>query len=112
MLKTGSQHIETLRDGRQVFINGQLAGDVTVHPAFRQTIQSVGHLYDFQSAEQNRSLMTYEVDGRGPASRIWQMPGNYVELVERRRALETWATLHCGFLGRAPDHVASCLAGI
>jgi 4-hydroxyphenylacetate 3-monooxygenase len=112
MLKTGSQHIETLRDGRQVFINGQLAGDVTVHPAFRQTIQSVGHLYDFQSAEQNRSLMTYEVDGRGPASRIWQMPGNYVELVERRRALETWATLHCGFLGRAPDHVASCLAGM
>ncbi|KWV58021.1 4-hydroxyphenylacetate 3-monooxygenase [Rhizobium altiplani] len=112
MLKTGSQHIETLRDGRQVFINGQLAGDVTVHPAFRQTIQSVGHLYDFQNAEQNRSLMTYEVDGLGPASRIWQMPGNYAELVERRRALEAWATLHCGFLGRAPDHVASCLAGM
>ncbi|GLR60460.1 4-hydroxyphenylacetate 3-hydroxylase family protein [Rhizobium indigoferae] len=112
MLKTGSEHIETLRDGRQVFINGKLADDVTVHPAFRQSIQSVARLYDFQSAEQNRAIMTYEVNGAGAASRIWQMPDNYAELVARRRALETWATLHCGFLGRAPDHVASCLAGM
>ena len=112
MLKTGSQHIETLRDGRQVFINGKLVDDVTADPAFRQTIGSVGRLYDFQNAEQNRALMTYEVEGRGPASRIWQMPASYAELVERRRALEAWATLHCGFLGRAPDHVASCLTGM
>ena len=112
MLKIGSQHIETLRDGRQVFINGKLAGDVTVHPAFRQTIESVGRLYDFQCAEQNRSLMTYPVDGGDSASRIWQMPTSYAELVERRKAIEAWATLHCGFLGRAPDHVASCLTGM
>ncbi|QPB21102.1 4-hydroxyphenylacetate 3-hydroxylase N-terminal domain-containing protein [Rhizobium sp. 007] len=112
MLKTGSEHIETLRDGRHVLINGKRADDVTIHPAFCQSIQSVARLYDFQSAEQNRSLMTYEVNGVGTASRIWQMPGNHAELVERRRALETWATLHCGFLGRAPDHVASCLAGM
>jgi len=113
MLKSGLQHTETLRDGRQVFINGTLAGDVTTHAAFRETIRSVAQLYDFQSAEQNRSLMTYELGNGGDrASRIWQMPGNYTELVERRRALESWATLHCGFLGRAPDHVASCLAGM
>lgn len=112
MLKNGSQHIEALRDGRQVFINGKLADDVTVHPGFRQTIQSVARLYDFQSSAQNRDLMTYEVEGCGPVNRIWQMPGSYDELIERRRALETWAALHCGFLGRAPDHVASCLTGM
>jgi 4-hydroxyphenylacetate 3-monooxygenase len=26
--------------------------------------------------------------------------------VERRRALEAWAGLHFGFMGRSPDHVA------
>ncbi|QRM55254.1 4-hydroxyphenylacetate 3-hydroxylase N-terminal domain-containing protein [Sinorhizobium sp. BG8] len=113
MLKTGSQHTETLRDGRQVYINGQLAGDVTTHPAFRETIRSVGRLYDFQSADENRSLMTFDMEETGDrASRIWQMPKTYAELVERRKALEAWATLHCGFLGRAPDHVASCLVGM
>jgi len=112
MLKTGAQHIEALRDGRQVFINGAVAGDVTAHPAFRETVRSVARLYDFQSEERNRSLMTCETESGDRASRIWQMPATYTELVERRKALETWATLHCGFLGRAPDHVASCLSGM
>jgi 4-hydroxyphenylacetate 3-monooxygenase len=114
MIKTGSRHIESLKDGRHVFINGCLAEDVTLHPAFRRSIRSVGSLYDFQSRPDNRELMTYEVPGGGGlrANRIWQLPGNYQELVARRRALEAWAEIHAGFLGRAPDHVASCISGM
>ncbi|WP_246805414.1 4-hydroxyphenylacetate 3-hydroxylase N-terminal domain-containing protein [Mesorhizobium mediterraneum] len=114
MIKTGAQHIEMLRDGRQVYINGQTAGDVTAHPAFRQTIRSVGTLYDFQARPDNRALMTFEVPESGGqrANRIWQLPRSHAELVERRKALETWTELHYGFLGRAPDHVASCISGM
>ena len=113
MIKTGSQHIETLRDGRQVYIDGRMAGDVTVHPAFQRTAQSIGLLYDFQSRPQNADLMTFETpDEPGRANRIWQLPRSYHELVQRRKAIEAWAELHCGFLGRAPDHVASCIAGM
>jgi 4-hydroxyphenylacetate 3-monooxygenase len=114
MIKTGSRHVESLKDGRHVFINGSLAEDVTVHPAFRRSIQSVGSLYDFQSRPDNRELMTYEVPGGGGvrASRIWQLPSSYQELITRRRALEAWAEIHAGFLGRAPDHVASCISGM
>ena len=32
--------------------------------------------------------------------------------MERRRALEAWAGLHFGFMGRSPDHVASCISGM
>src|SRR5262249_62036343 len=46
------------------------------------------------------------------ASRMWQLPRWLAELVERRRALEAWAELTCGMLGRSPDHVASCIAGM
>jgi len=113
MIKTGSQHIETLRDGRQVYIDGRMAGDVTVHPAFQRTAQSIGLLYDFQSRPENADLMTFETpDEPGRANRIWQLPRSYHELVQRRKAIEAWAELHCGFLGRAPDHVASCIAGM
>src|SRR5262249_55953503 len=109
-----AQHIETLRDLRQVYINGRLAGDVTTHPAFRRTVQSIGMLYDFQASPDNVGLMTFELpDGGGErANRIWQLPRNYPELIERRQALEAWTGLHCGFLGRAPDHVASCISGM
>src|SRR5262245_57736105 len=106
MIKTGSRHIESLKDGRHVYINGSLAGDVTSHPAFRRSIQSIGSLYDFQSRPDNRELMTFDVPGSGEmASRIWQLPSSYQELITRRKALEAWAEIHAGFLGRAPDHV-------
>jgi 4-hydroxyphenylacetate 3-monooxygenase len=52
-----------------------------------------------------------DADGQR-ANRIWQLPRSYQDLITRRRALEAWAELHCGFLGRAPDHVASCLSGM
>jgi 4-hydroxyphenylacetate 3-monooxygenase len=114
MLKTGSRHIEGLKDGRQVYINGSHAGDVTSHPAFRRSIRSIGLLYDFQSRPDNRELMTFEIPGGGGerAGRIWQLPGSHQELITRRRALEAWAEIHAGFFGRAPDHVASCISGM
>lgn len=118
MLKTGSQHIETLKDGRQVYLNGSVVDDVTTHPGFRNMVATVGELYDYQSRPENVDLMTFEIPaahgGRDGdrANRIWQLPGSYDELVERRRALENWTGLHAGFLGRAPDHVASCIAGM
>jgi len=113
MIKQGAQHLQSIRDGRTVVLDGRQAGDVTVHPAFRNVCATVGEIYDFQARPENRDLMTYEVAETGErANRIWQLPTSYEELVERRRALEAWAELHCGFLGRSPDHVASCISGM
>ena len=49
MIKTGEQHIQALRDGRRVYLNGGIVGDVTTHPAFRNAVASVGKLYDFRA---------------------------------------------------------------
>jgi 4-hydroxyphenylacetate 3-monooxygenase len=112
MIKTGQQHIESLRDGRQVFINGGLAGDVTEHLAFKNSVASVGELYDFQSRPDNKEVMTFQTNSGHSANRIWQLPTSYDDLVERRKGLEAWTKLHAGFLGRSPDHVASCISGM
>ncbi len=112
MLKTGPQHIESLRDGRCIFLDGEKIADATSHPAFQGAIASVGRMYDFQCRSENRDLMTYDMDDGTRASRIWQLPGSYEELKARRQGLEAWAELHAGFLGRAPDHVASCISGL
>ena len=39
------------------------------------------------------------------------MPRNYAEMVQRRKALQAWARLSYGFMGRSPDHLASALVG-
>jgi 4-hydroxyphenylacetate 3-monooxygenase len=114
MVRTGLQYAQSLKDGRQIFINGEIAGDLAEHPAFRRTLKTVGGLFDFAARRENADLMTFEPPDAtgGRASRIWQLPQSYEDLVQRRRALEAWAELHAGFLGRSPDHVASCLSGM
>jgi 4-hydroxyphenylacetate 3-monooxygenase len=110
--KTGAEHIKSLKDGRTVYIDGKLAGDVTVHPAFRNSVASAGMLYDFQARPENIELMTFQPNGANRrVNRAWQMPRSYSEMVQRRKALQAWAGVHYGFMGRSPDHLASALVG-
>jgi 4-hydroxyphenylacetate 3-monooxygenase len=56
--------------------------------------------------------MTFRPNGSNRrVNRAWQMPRNYEEMVQRRKALQAWAALSFGFMGRSPDHLASSLVG-
>ncbi|MDO9440768.1 MAG: 4-hydroxyphenylacetate 3-hydroxylase N-terminal domain-containing protein [Beijerinckiaceae bacterium] len=112
MIKNGQQHIASLRDGREIYLDGKLVEDATTHPAFAGAIASVGRMFDFHSAPENRELMTFQTETGTTANRIWQLPASYEDLKTRRLGLEAWTELHAGFLGRAPDHVASCISGM
>lgn len=113
MVKDGTKHIASLRDGRRIFIDGMCVDDHTHHPAFRNAIASAASLYDYQAQPQNLEKMTFTSPTTGNrVSRMWQLPTSLAELVERRQALEAWAELTCGMLGRSPDHVASCISGM
>lgn len=113
MIKTGKQHIKSLKDGRAVFLRGKQVEDVTTHPAYRNAVQTSAFLYDFQARPENVDTLTFEApDSGNRVNRSWELPENYEQLVFRRNALEAWAECHYGFLGRSPDHVASGLAGM
>ena len=113
MVRTGQQYLESLRDGRQVFLDGELITDVVDHPAYRNSVRSAAALYDYQSAPENLEAMTFESPTSGErVNRCWQLPESYDELVTRRRAMERWAECTLGYMGRSPDHVASSLAGM
>ena len=110
--KTGSEHIKSLKDGRTVYIDGKLVPDVTEHSAFRNSVKSAALLYDYQARPENTELMTYLPEGSNRRiNRAWQMPRNYDEMIKRRRAMQAWASLSYGFMGRSPDHLASALVG-
>jgi 4-hydroxyphenylacetate 3-monooxygenase len=113
MIKNGPEHRESLKDGRQVYIEGARVADVTTDASFARSVASICRLYDFQAEPGNRELMTFATDAAGNrAHRMWQLPQSLTELVTRREALVAWASQHAGFLGRSADHVASCLSGM
>lgn len=111
--KNGIRHLASLRDGRQIYLDGQLVGDHTEHPAFRNAVRSAARLYEFQADPQHAERMTFVSPRTGErVGRMWQLPTSHAELVERRNALVAWAELSCGMLGRSPDHVASAVCGM
>jgi len=113
-VKTGADHLAALRDGREVYIDGARVDDVTTHPAFRNAVGAAAALYDHQAQPENIDRLTFAAPAAGGFARInrcWLLPRSHAELVERRQAMTEWAEQSCGFLGRAPDHVASSLVG-
>ncbi|WP_321803282.1 4-hydroxyphenylacetate 3-hydroxylase family protein [Burkholderia sp. BCC1993] len=111
MSKTGNDYIESLRDGRSVYINGERVDDHVDHPAFRNAVRTVASLYDFQAA--NQELMTFTSPGNGrQVNRAWQLPKTAEDLAARAAAHVAWARQTGGWLGRSPDHVPSALVGM
>jgi 4-hydroxyphenylacetate 3-hydroxylase N terminal len=54
MLMTGKEYLDSIRDGRRVYIGGELVEDVTAHPAFRNAAQSFAMIYDRKRDPENR----------------------------------------------------------
>jgi 4-hydroxyphenylacetate 3-monooxygenase len=45
-MRSGSAYVAGLRDGRAVYLDGELVKDVTVHPAFAEPIKGIARTYD------------------------------------------------------------------
>lgn len=110
--KNAAEHLKSLKDDRTVYLDGKAVDDVTTHIGFANAVHSAAMLYDYQAKPENEELMTFESPTNGRrVNRAWQMPRNYEDLVQRRRALTAWAEQHGGFMGRSPDHLASAVTG-
>ncbi|QIB35570.1 4-hydroxyphenylacetate 3-hydroxylase family protein [Ancylobacter pratisalsi] len=110
-VRDGAEYRSGLNDGRRVLIDGEPVADVTTHPAFRNAVASFARFYDLQADPANRERLTFEVGG-ARVHKAWSIPRSHAELVDRRRAIAESAALHCGFLGRSPDHLATTLTGM
>lgn len=111
MLKTGAEYLESLRDGRRVYIGDEVVTDVTAHPAFRNAAQSFAMIYDRKRATENLEVMSYGEDGERFTS-WYLMPRNRDDLAKRMETHRRVAAWSHGLLGRSPDHVASFVTGL
>lgn len=72
MIRTGEAYREGLRDGREVWIDGERVRDVTRHPAFRPIVDVKARMYDMAHAAAHQDTLTY-VEGNGRHS-VFQKP--------------------------------------
>src|ERR1051326_4885995 len=107
---TGDEYLESLRDGRSVYIDGEQVDDVTQHPAFRNSARSIARLYDALHEPEQRDVLL-GVDRLGITTHRFFMPSYSAdELLAAREAIAAWARMSYGFMGRTPDYKASFMA--
>lgn len=90
MLRTGDEYRESLRDGRQVWIDGEKVADVTVHPAFKPIIDIRASIYDLGHAKATREMMTYLDGETGEVCAIGSKPPRTkADWQQKQRAVDT-----------------------
>jgi 4-hydroxyphenylacetate 3-monooxygenase oxygenase component len=104
---TGARYIDSLRDGREVWLDGEKVRDVTTHPAFAGMVHELARIYDLQHTDTFRDDMTFvspETNTR--CSLSWLLPRSKADLKRKRRNSEIWNEQCWGQLGRGPDILA------
>jgi 4-hydroxyphenylacetate 3-monooxygenase len=108
---TGQEYLESLKDGREIWLHGEKVKDVTTHPAFRNAARSIARLYDALHDEKTKDVLTTATDtgNGGFTQKYFRVDKNSKELLESRDAIAEWAKLTFGQMGRSPDYKAAFL---
>jgi 4-hydroxyphenylacetate 3-monooxygenase len=88
MIRTGQQYRDSIRDGRQVWINGDRVPDVTTHPMFRPLVDIRARMYDMQHDAAYASIMTYAEDSGEICPIAAKLPMTQDDWHAKRRATD------------------------
>ena len=107
----GAEFLESLRDGREVYIYGERVEDVTTHPAFRNSAASVALLYEALHDKAQKDVLTAPTDtgSGGYTHKFFRAARSREEVIAQRDAIAAWARITYGWLGRSPDYKAAFL---
>jgi 4-hydroxyphenylacetate 3-monooxygenase len=89
MIRTGQDYRESIRDGRQVWINGEKVKDVTTHPAFKPIVDVRARMYDMAREPKYRDVMSYVDPGTNePNCTAHKLPFAQDDWHAKRRAVD------------------------
>jgi 4-hydroxyphenylacetate 3-monooxygenase len=111
---TGDEYIESLRDGREVWLHGERVADVTTHPAFRNAVRSTARLYDalWDPARADVLQAPTSTGNGGFTHPFFRPPTSVEDMVADQAAIAEWARMMHGFMGRTPDYKAGLYGGM
>ena len=106
MIRTPEQYIESLRDGRKIYLNGERIEDITAHPQFKGSINARALSYALYDHPTFKDLLTIEEDGDRYLF-LWKQPKSAEELIKRREVYITCMRWGAHMSGMGPDALAA-----
>ena len=112
-IRTGQQYIEGLKDGRSLYIAGELVRDVTAYPPLQGIIRSLAEHYDAFHDPELQSKYTFKSPKDGqPVSNSFLI-ATTPELMAQRVEGETLRKESTfGLMGRTPDFMNAFMTDI
>jgi 4-hydroxyphenylacetate 3-monooxygenase len=112
-IRRGEEYLESLRDGRRLWLMGQRVEDVTTHSALAGCARSVATVYDLQHDPTHQDLLTMASPTTGQrVSLAYLLPRSVDELARQRRMYEYLVRRAGGVAARLPQHLATVVIGL
>ena len=103
MIRTGQQYQDLIRDGRQVWINGERVKDVTVHLIFRPLVNVRGRIYDMQHDPRFAHALSYCSEAGEVCAVALKLPRTQADWHAKREAVEAVLSEIGGVVTRVGD---------
>ncbi|GIQ76830.1 4-hydroxyphenylacetate 3-hydroxylase family protein [Bradyrhizobium sp. ma5] len=106
---TGAEFLDSIQDGREIYIYGERVKNVTQHPAFRNSARMVARWYDrFHEKKDQIGVLTDT--GSGQLTHPFFLGSRTADdLIKGRDAIAELQKVAYGWMGRSPDYKAAFL---
>ena len=102
MIRTAQQYRDSLRDGREIYINGERVRDVTTHPMFKPLVDIRARIYDMAHEPATADMLSYATDGERNAIAN-KLPHTREDWWDKRRATDAVLEAIGGIVTRVGD---------
>ena len=103
MLRTGQQYKDGLKDGREIWIDGERVKDPTTHPAFKPIVNVKARMYDIAFDQQYDANLFSYADGAERNSSLLRRPTEQQHWWEKWNALDAYFKDIKGVVTRVGD---------
>lgn len=104
MIRTGQEYLDSIRDGRQVWIDGERVDDVPTHPAFKPIIDIRARIYDLAHEPETQDVMSYVDEETGERCPVGaKPPKTKQDWYDKKTAVETVLSDVGGVVTRVGD---------
>lgn len=108
----GQRFLDSLRDGRTIWLGNQLIDDVAAHWAFSGTLRTLSRLFDALDDPQIQGHIGFISPATGQhVHNSFLIPTDRADLARRNAAFTYWARQTHGIMSRLSDYARSLVTG-
>ena len=104
-VRTAAQYMESLKDDRSIYIEGERIKDVTKDNRFVGAAETMAELLQMQHEKDLKEVLTYNSPTSGESVGMSHIqPKSKEDIKARGDAMKVWMDATCGMLGRSQDY--------